>query len=78
MATNANLVNDMVGTLENRVLTISNSIIEYNKNGIVPNKNLKVGLDWCSILIAAYDNVRALSDEQEKELNSLYRKVITI
>lgn len=78
MANNANLVNDMVGTLETRVLTISNSIIECNKNGIIPSKNLKVGLDWCSILICAYDNVRALSNEQEKELNALYRKVIAI
>ena len=78
MANNANLVNEMVGTLENRVLTISNSIIECNKIGIIPSKNLNIGLDWCFILINAFDNVRALSEEQDKELVSLYRKVITL
>ena len=78
MAYDANLVNDMVNALENRVLTISSSIIELDKVGILPNKDLKVGLDWCSILIAGLDNIRVLSDEQMKKLNLLHRKVITI
>jgi len=74
----SNLKQTMLDVLENRVSGIADCILVLFDNGYTPNKNKMTILDWCSILIDAYENIDVLSEEQHKKLDNLYNKVIKL
>lgn len=75
MANNANFVKEMLTTLENRVVSITSSILECNKLGLVPSRSSTIRLQWYTILIYAYKNFRIYNEAQKNRINILFRKV---
>lgn len=75
MANNANFVKEMLTTLENRVVSITSSIMECNKLGLVPSRSSTIRLQWYTILIYAYKNFRIYNEAQKNRINILFRKV---
>lgn len=78
MINTANFVNESLNTLKDKVLSFSNSIVQCNNLGIIPNKKDDIILDWSFILISAYENYRIFTDEQKDRINLLYRKVLEL
>lgn len=75
MANDANFVKEMLTTLENRVVSITSSIMECNKLGLVPSRSSTIRLQWYTILIYAYKNFRIYNEAQKNRINILFRKV---
>lgn len=75
MANDANFVKEMLTTLENRVVSITSSIMECNKLGLVPSRSSTIRLQWYTILIYAYKNFRIYNKAQKNRINILFRKV---
>lgn len=75
MANDANFVQEMLTTLEKRVVSITSSIMECNKLGLVPSKSSTIRLQWYTILIYAYKNFRIYNEAQKNRINILFRKV---
>lgn len=75
MANDANFVKEMLTTLENRVVSITSSILECNKLGLVPSRSSTIRLQWYTILIYAYKNFRIYNEAQKNRINILFRKV---
>lgn len=68
----------IVGTLEDKVSTIVNYVIALTKEGYVPNKNKYTKLSWSTIMIDAFENIDIFSVEQQKNLEDIYNKVISL
>lgn len=68
----------MLDILENRVSGIADSVQVLVNEGLIPNKNKNIKLDWSIILIHAYENIDVLSEEQHKELDRIYNKVLKL
>jgi len=68
----------MLDILENRVSGIADSVQVLVNEGLIPNKNKNTKLDWSIILIHAYENIDVLSEEQHKELDRIYNKVLKL
>lgn len=68
----------MLDVLENRMSGIADCIVALLDQGYIPNKNKITILDWSAILIDAYENIDVLSVEQQKELDSIYNKVLKL
>lgn len=66
----------MLDVLEQRVSGIADSISALAEEGFIPNKNKKTILDWGTILIHAYENIDIFSEEQQRNLDNIYNKVI--
>ena len=75
MANDANFVKEMLTTLQNRVVSITSSIMECTKLGLVPSKSSTIRLQWYTILIHAYRNFDFYNDKQKNRINSLFRQV---
>ena len=75
MANDANFVKEVLTTLENRVVSITSSILECNKLGLVPSRSSTIRLQWYTILIYAYKNFRIYNEAQKNRINILFRKV---
>lgn len=75
MANDANFVQEMLTTLEKRVVSITSSILECNKLGLVPSRSSTIRLQWYTILIYAYKNFRIYNEAQKNRINILFRKV---
>ncbi len=75
MANDANFVKEMLTTLEKRVVSITSSIMECNKLGLVPSRSSTIRLQWYTILIYAYKNFRIYNEAQKNRINILFRKV---
>ena len=75
--TNTKTMNEtMLAILEDRVASISNVIVAISKEGFVPNRYKLNIIDWCSIMHHAYENIDIFTDEQKKNLDLLYNKII--
>ena len=72
------LKEEILATLEKRVVSISDCIVALVNEGYVPNKNKDTILKWSGILIHAYQNVNILSEEQQNKLDNLFNKVISL
>lgn len=72
------LKEEILATLEKRVVSISDCIVALVNEGYVPNKNKDTILKWSGILIHAYQNVNILSAEQQNKLDNLFNKVISL
>lgn len=72
------LKEEILTTLEKRVVSISDCIVALTNEGYVPNKNKDTILKWSGILIHAYQNVNILSEEQQDKLDNLFNKVISL
>ena len=75
MANDANFVKEMLTTLEKRVVSITSSIMECNKLGLVPSRSSVIRLQWYTILIHAYRNFDFYTNEQRNRINNIFRKV---
>jgi hypothetical protein len=75
---NEALKNTMLDTLDNRVSSITSTIVSLLEEGYVPNKNKITIVDWSSILFHAYENIDVFSKEQHNKLDILYNKVLKL
>lgn len=74
----SNLKPAMLAVLEDRIAGIANCITALLAEGYVPNKNKMTILDWCGILVDAYENIDVFSEEQHEKLDILYNKVLKL
>ena len=75
---NEALKNTMLDTLDNRVSSITSTIVSLLEEGYIPNKNKITIVDWSSILFHAYENIDVFSKEQHNKLDILYNKVLKL
>lgn len=75
---NEALKNTMLDTLDDRVSSITNTIVSLLKEGYIPNKNKITIVDWSSILFHAYENIDVFTKEQHNKLDILYNKVLKL
>ena len=78
MVYNEELKNVMLDVLENRTLSITNSIQTLLEAGYIPNKNKFTILDWSTILFHAYENIDVLTKEQQEKINRLCNLILTM
>ena len=76
MIYNEALKNKLVGTLKDRVSTLSSSTIAILEAGYERPSDGPNLLSWCSILIDAYQNIDIMSEEQHASIDNIYNKVI--
>lgn len=69
---------EVLGTLENRVSSITDCMVALINEGYVPNKNKTIILNWSSILLHAYQNIDVLSEEQHIAIDNIFNKVINL
>lgn len=72
------LKEEILTTLENRVVGISDCIVALVNEGYIPNKKKDTILKWSGILIHAYENINILSKEQQNKIDNLYNKIINL
>lgn len=73
---NISFIKEVVGTLENRVSTISDIIRCLSNEGYVPNKNKYINLQFAILFGLAYKDNSVFTSEQLNRINILYNKVI--
>lgn len=78
MVYNEELKNVMLDVLENRTLSITNSIQALLEAGYIPNKNKFTILDWSTILFHAYENINLFTEEQQNKLDNLYNSILKL
>lgn len=72
------LKNTMLDTLDDRVSSITSTIVSLLKEGYIPNKNKITIVDWSSVLFHAYENIDVFTKEQHDKLDILYNKVLKL
>ena len=73
-----NLKQSMLDVLENRMSGIADCIQVLLAEGYIPNKNKITILNWSAILIDAYENINIFSEEQQRNLDVIYNKVLKL
>ena len=73
-----NLKETMLDVLKERVSSITDLICTLANEGYVTNKNKTTILQWSSILIDAYENIDVLNEQQHKQLDIIYNKVLKL
>ena len=68
----------MLDVLEDRMSGIADCIVVLLDQGYIPNRNKTTILDWTSILVDAYENVDVLTEQQHKNLDGIYNKVLKL
>ena len=68
----------MLDVLENRMSGIADCIQVLLAEGYIPNKNKITILNWSAILIDAYENINIFSEEQQRNLDVIYNKVLKL
>ena len=68
----------MLDVLEERMSGIADCIVALFDEGYIPNKNKTTILNWSSILVDAYENVDVLTEQQHKNLDGIYNKVLKL
>ena len=69
---------EMLDTLNNRVSSIVDVCVALVSEGYLLNKNKTTKLSWSMIMIDAFENIDALSEEQHNNLEELYNKVMML
>lgn len=69
---------EVLGTLNNRVSSISSIIKFLADEGYTPNTKKLTILKWSSLLIHAFENIDIFDGEQKAKIEELYNKVITL
>lgn len=69
------ITNEVLDILENRVSSLSTCIVLLNKEGYLPNKVKLLKLQCYNMLIAAYQQIDSMNEEQENKLNILFNKI---
>ncbi len=75
---NEALKNTMLDALDDRVSSITSTIVSLLKEGHIPNKNKITIVDWSSILFHAYENIDVFTKEQHNKLDILYNRVLKL
>lgn len=78
MLYNKDMKEAMLDILENRMSGIADCITVLFNQGYAPNKNKITILDWSAILIAAYESIDVLNEEQQRNLDNIYNKVLKL
>lgn len=61
--------------LENKQLVIVEEIVLLADEGFVPDKKQYIKLNWSSILLHLFENIDVFSDQQQRNIDSLYGKI---
>lgn len=73
------LINEsIIDNLESKALSITNTSVALASQGYLINKRKYIVLDWTSIMLHAFENIKVLSKEQQHKVEILYNKLSTI
>lgn len=75
MSYNVKLKDTIVSTLENRVLTIVDSIIKLTSEGYKINNNKIVNFNISLLLINAFENIEVFNENQQENLEMIFNKI---
>lgn len=75
---NDELRKNIIDDLESKVISIVNTSIALASQGYLVNKSKHIRLDWSSLLIHAFDNIKVFSLEQQDKIEHLYNKINSI
>lgn len=75
MSYNVKLKDTIVSTLENRVLTIVDSIIKLTSEGYKINNNKIVNFNVSLLLINAFENIEIFNENQQENLEIIFNKI---
>lgn len=75
MSYNVTLKDIIVSTLENRVLTIVDSIIKLTSEGYKINNNKIVNFNVSLLLINAFENIEIFNENQQENLEIIFNKI---
>lgn len=75
MSYNVKLKDTIVSTLENRVLTIVDSIIKLTSEGYKINNNKIVNFNVSLLLINAFENIEVFNENQQENLEMIFNKI---
>lgn len=68
----------VLDVLETRMSSIADCVTALLEQGYDVNKNKKTILDWSSILLHAYQNIDVLDENQHKNIDNIYNKIIKL
>lgn len=68
----------IINDLESKVISIVNTSIALASQGYLVNKSKYIRLDWSSLLIHAFDNIKVFNPEQQHKIEHLYNKINSI
>ena len=66
----------ILDTLETRVSSISLLIGRLLEEGYVPNSKKLLLLNWFTVVIHAYENINAMTREQQANIDRIYNTLI--
>lgn len=69
--------NIAIDNLEQKTISISNTIVALHAQGYIVNKTKQIKQEWSSILLHAFENIDVLNNEQQKTIEVLYNKIYT-
>lgn len=78
MSYEGNLKETMLDVLNDRMSGIANCIIVLQEEGYLPNRKKTTILNWSIILSSAYNNINIFTEEQCKQLDVLYNKLLML
>lgn len=67
----------IIDSLESKAIDIVNMTVVLASKGYLVNKSKHIKLDWVSLLLAAFENINILSEEQQHNIELLYNKILT-
>lgn len=68
----------IIDDLEGKTISIANTAIVLASQGYLINKSKYIRLDWSSIMIHALENINLMTKDQQRKVENLYSKLITI
>lgn len=68
--------NNVITNLEQKGVSIANTVLALIAQGYVINNSKRIKLDWSSILLHAFQNMDIFSEEQQKKIELLYSKIM--
>lgn len=67
----------IIDSLESKAIDIVNMTVALASQGYLVNKSKHIKLDWVSLLLATFENINILSEEQQHNIELLYNKILT-
>lgn len=78
MLYSAEIKQEMLDTLNNRVSSIIDICISLSTQGYIPNKNKNIKLSLYSACIDVFSNIEFFDEKYKDDFENLYNKIISL
>ncbi len=68
----------ILDNLESKVISIADAAITLASQGYLLNRQHYIKLDWSSVLLHAFENIDILNEEQQRNIELIYNKIVSI